>query len=151
MSLEEALAELRAADPDAPISYTSLAKKYGVERTTLARRDQGKSASRETKASAQQLLTPYQEAGLVKYIEGLTIRHLPPTRSMIRGFASEIGHTSVSDSWVTDFLKRHQDRLVSQWVTAMDSNRHKADSCEKYERYFRLMQKKITQYGIEFS
>ncbi|KAF1363389.1 hypothetical protein EJ07DRAFT_70191, partial [Lizonia empirigonia] len=125
-----------------PIPYTKLAEKYGVERTTLARRDQGKSASRETKASAQQLLTPHQEASLVKYIEGLTIRYLPPTRSMVRGFASEIGHTSVSDSWVTDFLKRHQDHLISQWVTAMDSNRHKADSCEKYERYFSLMQKK---------
>ncbi|KAF1364247.1 hypothetical protein EJ07DRAFT_172224 [Lizonia empirigonia] len=98
MSLEQALEERRVADTDKPIPYTKLAEKYGVERTALARRDQGKSVSRETKASAQQLLTPHQEAGLVKYIEGLTIHHLPPTRSMVRGFASEIGHTSVSDS-----------------------------------------------------
>ncbi|KAF1358643.1 hypothetical protein EJ07DRAFT_122588 [Lizonia empirigonia] len=86
MSLEQALEERRVADTDKPIPYIKLAEKYGVERTTLARRDQGKSASRETKASAQQLLTPHQEAGLVKYIEGLTIHHLPPTRSMVRGF-----------------------------------------------------------------
>lgn len=149
MSLEEALAELRAADPNKPISYTALAKKHGVTRSTLTRRHQGKSTSCEAKASTQRLLTPHQEAGLVRYIEGLTVRHLPPTRSMIKGFAEEIGRTSVSESWVTSFLKRHQDQLITQWVTAMDSNRHKADSCEKYKGYFSLMEKKMAQYSIE--
>ena len=149
MSLQAAIEERRADHSSKPISYTKLAEKYGVDRTTLARREQGKSTSQEDQAINQRLLTLHQEAGLVKYIEGLTVRHLPPTRSMIKGFASEIAWKPASDSWVTDFLHRHQDHLISQWVTAMDSNRHKADSYEKYDRYFSLMHKKIEQYSIE--
>ena len=75
MSLEEALAELLAANPNRPLPYTILAKNYGVVRSTLTRRHQGKSASPEAKASTQRLLTSHREAGLVRYIEGLTVRH----------------------------------------------------------------------------
>ena len=149
MSLEEAVTERRAADTDKPIPYTHLAEKHGVVRSTLTRREQGLSVSREQKAIAQRLLTPTQEGELVEYIEGLTERHLPPTRTMIKNFASEIAGKEPSDSWVTDFLHRNRDHLISQWATAMDSDRHTADSWEKYKQYFDLMHRKMQQYLIQ--
>ncbi|KAF1364092.1 hypothetical protein EJ07DRAFT_69805, partial [Lizonia empirigonia] len=121
------------------ISYTHLAEKHSVVRSTLTRREQGLSVSREEKAIAQRLLTPTQESELVQYIEGLTERHLPPTRTMIKNFATEIAQKESSDSWVTDFLHRNRNQLISQWATAMDSNRHSADSWQKYKQYFDLM------------
>ena len=105
--------------------------------------------SREEKAIAQRLLTPTQEAELVEYIESLTERHLPPTRTMVKNFATEIAGREPSDSWVTNFLHRNQDHLISQWATAMDSDRHKADSWDKYKQYFDLMHHKMQQYSIQ--
>jgi hypothetical protein len=148
MSLEEAVTERRETDTDKPIPYTQLAEKHGVGRSTLSRRKQGLSVLRDEKAIAQQLLTPTQEAELVEYIERLTERHLPPTRTMIKNFASEIARKELSDSWVTDFLHRNRDHLISQWATAMDSDRHKANSWGKYKQYFDLMHCKMTQYSI---
>jgi hypothetical protein len=107
MSLEVAITERRAADTDKPIPYTHLAEKHGIVRSTLTRREQGLSVSREEKAIAQRLLTPTQEAELVEYIERLTKRHLPPTRTIIKNFASKIARKEPLDSWVTNFLHRN--------------------------------------------
>ena len=114
MTLEEALNERRVTDPSKAIPDQHLADKHGVWRSTLTRRAEGETVSREDKAIAQQKLTPQQEDELVTYIEGLTVRHLPPTRTIIRNFAHEIAGVEVSDSWVTRFLNRHSDRLTSQ-------------------------------------
>jgi hypothetical protein len=149
MSLEEALTDRRAADTDKPTPYTLLAAKHGVVRSTLTRREQGLSVSREEKAIAQRLLTPTQERKIVEYIEGLTERYLPPTRTTIKKFASEIAGKELSDSLVTNFLHRNSDHLISQWATAMDSDRHKADSWGKYRQYFDLVHRKMQQYSIQ--
>ena len=86
---------------------------------------------------------------LIEYIEGLTKCYLLPTRTMIKNFASKIAGKEPSDSWVTDFLHRNRNHLISQWVTAMDSDRHKADSWQKYKQYFDLMHHKMEQYSIQ--
>jgi hypothetical protein len=99
-------------------------------------------------AIAQQKLTPQQEDELVTYIEGLNVRHMPPTRTMIRNFAQEIASVEVSDSWVTRFLNCHPDRLTSQWATGMDKEHYNADSWRKYEQYFGLVDQKMKQYRI---
>ena len=54
--------------------------------------------SREEKAIAQRLLTPTQEAELVEYIERLTKRYLPLTRTIIKNFASKIARKEPLDS-----------------------------------------------------
>ncbi|KAF2742948.1 DDE-domain-containing protein [Sporormia fimetaria CBS 119925] len=68
---------------------------------------------------------------------------------MIRNFASQVAKNSISDSWVTRFIKRHSIHLISQWTAGMDNNRHKADSETKYSLYFDLLRHKITEYNIE--
>jgi hypothetical protein len=82
------------------------------------------------------------------YIERLNERHLLPTRTMIKNFASEIARKEPSDSWDTDFLHRNRDHLISQWATSRDSDRHKADSWGNYKQYFDLMHRKMTRYSI---
>ena len=87
MTLKEALEERRVTNPGKAIPDQHLADKHGVWRSTLTRRAEGKTVSHKDKIIAQQKLTPQQEDELVTYIEGLTVRHLPPTRTMIRNFA----------------------------------------------------------------
>ncbi|KAF2627260.1 hypothetical protein BU25DRAFT_310567, partial [Macroventuria anomochaeta] len=103
-------------------------------------------------------LTLKQEHELCEYIEVLTERHLPPTRQMVQNFAAEMAHKSISDTWVSNFLHRHSDTLLykcgaelcaSQWCTAMDKQRHYANSPAKYEQYFKLLHYTLTKYEVE--
>jgi hypothetical protein len=68
---------------------------------------------------------------------------------MIRNFASAVAKELVSESWVTRFINRHGIHLISQWATGMDSNRHQADSGDKYSLYFKLLSETMAQYGVE--
>ena len=67
----------------------------------------------------------------------------------MQNFASTVVQGRVSESWVTRFLNRHHDHIVSRWTSAMDSSRHNAESGYKYKLYFDLLQQKITEYDIE--
>lgn len=89
-----------------------------------------------------------EEAELVRYIEGLSDRHLPPTRDTVRNFASTIAKNKVSESWVTRFINRNNAHLISKWATGIDQNRHNAESIGKYELYFQLLQRKMDEYNL---
>jgi hypothetical protein len=149
MGLEEALAECDTFVSGDEIPWSKIAEKHGVVRSTLTRTWRGETRSRKEQAIGQQKLTPEQEEELVKYIEELTGRHIPPTRDMIANFASAIAQEPVSESWVTRFINKYSIHLISQYSTGMDADRHNADSYAKYELYFNLLQRKIAQYKVD--
>ncbi|KAF2001586.1 hypothetical protein P154DRAFT_553572 [Amniculicola lignicola CBS 123094] len=94
---------------------------------------QGVQTTRAAAKVNKQKLSHEQEIELVEYIEGLTQRALPPTRAMIRNFASYIA----------------RERVGEGWTTGMDRKRHHADSEAKYNLYFDLLYQKIAQYRVE--
>jgi hypothetical protein len=148
-SIQAALAAIASLGPGEEINYTQIAKTYGVVRSTLTRRHQGNSTSCATRFENQQALHVQQELELLRYIERLTKQGLPPTRAMIRNFASQIAQRELGVHWVDRFVQRHPEQLISKWTTAMDNSRHKADSASKYSLYFDLLSKKIEQYRVE--
>jgi hypothetical protein len=80
---------------------------------------------------------------------GLTsYSRLPPTRDMVRNFASTIAHKRVSESWVTRFYHCHEHNLILNWSTDIDAVRYAADSYYKYELYFHYLYSKIKEYNI---
>ena len=129
--MEAALAECDAVPSGEDIPWQKIADKHGVVRSTLTRKHRGETRSREEADLARCNLSPQQEAELVKYIEELKERKLPPSREMVRIYASDIAGHPVSESWVTRFLNRHADELTSQWSTSMDRTCHAADSGDK--------------------
>jgi hypothetical protein len=68
---------------------------------------------------------------------------------MIQNFAASIARTSVSMTWVDQFIKRNSSELISCWTVGIDASRHNADSRAKYSLYFDLLQQKISEYSIE--
>ena len=142
-SIEAALAAIASLASGEEINYTQIAKTHGVVRSTLTRRHQGVSASRATRYEHQQAIHPQQERELLRYINQLTRRGLPPTRAMIRNFASQIAKKELGVNWVDRFIKRYPDKLISKWTTGIDNTRHKADSGGKYSLYFNLLREKI--------
>ena len=99
------------------MSYRTLAKKHNFSRSTLMRRHKDRAAPHEQKAENPRILHPRDEAELVEYIRGLTERHLMPTRHMIANFAAHVCGWEPSDNWVTRFLHRHSDTLLTAWST----------------------------------
>ncbi|KAF1936988.1 hypothetical protein EJ02DRAFT_386440, partial [Clathrospora elynae] len=75
-AIEDVLMVIESLDEGEQFTYQAIADIYGVSRTTLSRRHR-------QQAINLQLLSPHQEAELVKYIVGLTERGPPPTREMI--------------------------------------------------------------------
>lgn len=149
--MDPILAAIEAIDsrePGEQLSYRNIAKKFGVDRTTLARRHKGKTRSNAGEAQQRMLLDPQQELELVRYIQSLSERALPPTREMIRNFASRVAKWEVSDTWVTRFLNRNSDQLTSRWATGIDRKRYIADSEYTYHLYFELLHAKIQEYGV---
>ncbi|KAH3991532.1 hypothetical protein HBI56_220310 [Parastagonospora nodorum] len=147
--IQAAIEAIDSREPGENFTYSEVARQYNVHRVTLSRRHKGLQPPREVKNSSQQKLTPQQELELVRYIENLTKRGLPPTREMIQNFASHIAKERVSESWVTRFIHRHEIYLISQWTQPMDRTRHVADSEVKYTYYFELLHSKIAQYNVE--
>jgi hypothetical protein len=149
MGLEEALKECDTFVSEDNIPWSKIAEKHGVVRSTLTRKWRGETRSREEEGIARRALTLQQETELVKYIEELTARRIPPTREMIRNFASAVAQEPVSESWVTRFINRHAIHPISQYSTGMDADRHNADSFVKYKLYFDSLQAKIAEYDVE--
>ena len=149
MSVKAAIQELDAADSDEDISYRKLAAKHRICRSTLTRQAKGIHVSRQDDALNRRLLHPRDEAELIQYIRGLTERHLMPTRQMIVNFVTPLAAWEPSESWITRFLHRNSDTLITAWATPMETSRHKADSAARYRQYFGLLHQKIAQYSIE--
>lgn len=102
--IQAAIEDIENLEPGEQFSYTKIAAKYGVVRSTLTQRHQGQTSSERDKNFNQQKLNLQQELELVRYIKNLTKQGLPPTREMIRNFLLEVAHKQLSKSWVTRFI-----------------------------------------------
>ena len=148
-SIDAALAFIERLLPTEHINITKIANQFECNRTTLSKRYRGVTGSRHTQYQNQQNLNDQQEKSLVKYIDRLCARGLPPSKHIVRNFAQEIYRKEVGTEWVSRFLRRHQVELVSKWTMGLDHNRARADSAFKYTLYFELLRKKLEQYEVE--
>nr|BBG74289.1 pogo transposable element [Alternaria alternata] len=143
--IQKAIEYIELLEPGDDFSYTKVAAQFGVQRSTLARRHQGVHKQRGV---LQRSLHPEREAELVRYIETLTERRLPPTKVMVQQFASQLAGKPVSEVWVKRFLRRHPNHLISRSGKAMAKERTKADSGAKYSLYLKLLHDKMDEYNV---
>ena len=136
-AMEAALAEMNAAlVPNA----SAIAKKYGLERTTLKKRFLGQTTSRATYFSERrQCLTTVQECQLVDQINRLTDRGMPPTSQMVKNFAEEIIGRPVGKNWTSQFVRRHARELKSLYLRNIDNLRVKGEYPPTYKLFFELV------------
>jgi hypothetical protein len=123
------------------------ATKYGVHRSTLSRRFRGKTVSRVIFLSQSiQRLNNHQEKVLIRNINRYTSRGIPPTPQIVRNFAEEMIQSSVGKNWVSAFIRRHKDVLMSKYLKCMDSNRFRAEYRPSFEYFYALV-----SYSIKLS
>ena len=96
--IQAAIEEIESLEPGEHYSYTAIAAKHNVVRSTLTRRHQGLATTASVKNFNQQNLNPQQELELVRYIEKLTKQGLPPIRDIVKNFGSIVAQKEVSEA-----------------------------------------------------
>jgi hypothetical protein len=109
-------------------NFSSTARKFEVDRTTLRRRFDGSQQSfRSAREETHQCLTLAQEEALISFINKLTERSLPPTSQIVQNVAEELCGKPVNKNWVGQFTKRYSDRLHAGYIRTIDSKRARAE------------------------
>ena len=94
--ISAAIAAIDVREPGDELSYRAALAIFSVNRDTLRRRHQGRTRSRAGAAEQRMLLNPQQEIQLVRYIEKLSARSIPPTRAIIKNYALALAKWEVS-------------------------------------------------------
>ena len=134
---KSALADLESQDS---VNYAATAKKWNVQRTTLLRRHKGQTTSRaEANSKYRQRLTNVQEDTLLRHIDILTERHMPPTSQIVQNLAEEIAGRPLGKNWTGQFIKRHEKRITSLYLRPIDRSRVSSESASVYEQFYALV------------
>jgi hypothetical protein len=123
-AIDKAIEDLESCDQLDRHLYEGIALKYGCNRSAASRRWRGVSRTKTTRDGKKQIIPPQQELELLQYIEELHKAGLPPTREMIQNFGTKLAGREVSMSWVTHFLYRSHDHLISRWTPSINRVRH---------------------------
>jgi hemerythrin len=136
--MKAALAEIELSeDPN----YREIARKHKLTHTTLLRRAKGLTRSRaEFQSEINQNLNDAQERILIKQINRLTDRDIPPTSKMVKNFAEEMIGREVGKNWVSDFCKRHSSELKSLYLRNIENLRVKSEFGPIYKLFYDLVE-----------
>jgi transposase-like protein len=143
--IQEAVEEIESCEPGDNFTSSEVARRYNIDRRTLARRHQGVTGPR---GLPHRSLHPQHEIELRNYCKTLTEQRLPASRLIIQRFASSLAGKEVSESWVSRFLHRQSDHLISRWNNGLTKQRVKADSAAKYNLYLKLLHQKIEEHNV---
>jgi transposase-like protein len=102
--IDAALAAVDALEPGEKLVYAQIAKKHGVEPTTLRRRHQGLTTSRAAYHENRRALHPQQEIELIQCIDRISKQGLPPSRDIVRRLASQLAQKELRYHWVNCFV-----------------------------------------------
>jgi Tc5 transposase-like DNA-binding protein/Psq-like protein len=133
-AIEQAISALKSGDC---ATITDAAKLYQVNRSTLSRRFNGKTVSRQEAASIYtRHLSNTQEQAIIAWINGLANRGLPPTPQMIRNEVQYVLKCDIGMNWVTKFCKRHSSTIISKYLKGIDKARYIAENEAHFNDYY---------------
>lgn len=136
--MDKALA--KADTYDEP-NYAEIARKHGVEQSTLSWRHRGKTTSREQfQSKRHQCLMDAQERVLIDQINRLTDYRLPPTSQMVRNFAEEIIGHAIGKNWTSNFCRWHKSKLKSLYLRNIDNLYVKSEYGPSYKLFYDLVE-----------
>jgi Tc5 transposase DNA-binding domain len=122
------------------LNFAATARRWEVERTTLARRFRGTQGTIEDANSyIRQQLTQTQEEVLITYVNKLNDRGFPPTPQILKNIAESIAHITLGPNWVARFCKRHRTQLASVYLRTIDHKRKIADNSQHFQHFFNLV------------
>ena len=135
--MQLALSDLKSQEV---INYTTTAKKYNIDRTTLMRRFTGNTVSnQEAHSTHQKHLTDAQEKVLLQHISDLSDRGMPPTPQILENLVVEIVGEPIGQCWIRRFCQRYENEIKSIYLRGIDQTRKVADNSEHFEHFYRVV------------
>jgi hypothetical protein len=132
--IELAIAELESQTQS---NFAATARKYNLKRITLSRRFKGETDSKENAVSyALKAFTNVEKDVLMRYINNLNARELPPTSQIIKNFAEEIANKNLKSNWTIRFLQRKKKIIRSVYLTTINYKRKISDNSYHYKHFF---------------
>jgi hypothetical protein len=133
-------------------SVRGAARAYGIPRSSLQSRMQGRQ-SHATAHSNQQRLTPEQEASLVDWILVEDSRAKPPSHLRVREMAMRILHMNgdyrpLGKMWVPHFISRNP-RISSMVGRSIESSRTTAANYDTIQAFLQLFERTRVELGIQ--
>lgn len=129
-------------------NFSDTARRYNVERTTLRRRFRGEQGTiQQAISETRQRLTHTQEEVVIEQINKLSGKGLSTTPQMVKNFAQEIAGVELGPNWVSRFIRRHQDRLTSRYLRAINHSRKIADNSENFQHFFDTVRKSQARFS----
>ena len=118
-------------------NFAATAKNYNIVRSTLQRRFEGKTVSRnESQSRSNMLLTNAQEEVLIEHINKLSVYNLHPTIQTVENLAREIIGHPVREQWVEHFRKYHGNKLHNCYMHNIDHSKHVTNNSKHFQHYF---------------
>jgi Tc5 transposase-like DNA-binding protein len=77
-----------------------------------------------------------QEEVLIKHINDLTDRNLPPTTQIVKNLAEEIIGGTVGEHWVCEFVRRYRDQIRSLYLHNINNLQVKADYAPIFKHFY---------------
>jgi Tc5 transposase DNA-binding domain len=139
-SVKLANAHVEYLDPLNKKTVRALAKEYGVGRTALQDRVNGKSKPRDEEDANRMRLTILEELALVKWCHQLEAWGFPPRVESLRRMAIDMlldkeDLIPLGLNWQGAFLQRHPE-LKSKFIPPLDKERAMAQDVDVFTRYF---------------
>jgi hypothetical protein len=133
-------------------AIAAFAHKYGVCRSTLSRRYNGRTKAAGEAHQHLQRLTVVQEMVLVEWVLRLDSWGFPPRIERVRSHAEELlrergDNRPLGEHWVQKFLSRHA-QLKSVFAAPRDQERVNALSYENVSDWFKKVEDVQKKYGI---
>jgi hypothetical protein len=125
-SYELALEALHSTEPGEKPNISLVARTYGVDPSNLSKRYRGVTGSKEAHYNNRRLLNEAQSRILIKWINGLTERGLPPTNAMLENFAREKSGKEPGKNWASRWKKAHSDKVIWLYSKGLDLERKKS-------------------------
>ena len=135
-----------------------VAADFGISKSTLSNRVNGKTLARSKAHAYRQNLTPAEELVLVDYIRRLKELHHPASASLARETASLIRHNRLSaestdpvpieplgKSWLQKFKTRHPV-VESAYTTHLDQQRIDGTHPEYLQKWFNAVREKLDEH-----
>ena len=144
-NIEAALADLRLQDKP---NIQATANKYSVNRLTLSRRFNQVTTSREDIYDQQRVLSTIQLKELIKYINELTERGLPPINAIVYNLTAKILGKQPGNYQIARQLATYKNNLKTGYLSPINTVRKKANSALYYSLYFKLIGRKLAKYNI---
>ena len=138
------------------MSFEDLHHKYGIPKSTLSNRAEGRQ-SRQKAHKVYQALSPAIEDGLRKWTSQMDSQGFPPRLDIFKAIAekffqqlqdsSDSELKTLGPTWLRGFLKRHP-AISACFSTPMDCQRAFANHPGPIKDYFKKLQAVIAKYRI---